>query len=134
MEKVRETNQRLAGLELETRQPCLAMEADVTSDTKTRERTEASTADRAKHGDKSSSTQVDHDPMCLTSFGNDPLNLQLPLAGMTPWSTKTLKRQSLVSHPWSCARHQPPWLTSRRHSLYSNEDHIFPTASFLDPR
>ena len=47
------------------------MEADVKSDTKTRKRTEDAAADRAKHGNKSSSAQVDPDPMCLTSFGDD---------------------------------------------------------------
>ena len=34
MEKTRETNQRLVGLEHEARQPRLAMEADATQDTK----------------------------------------------------------------------------------------------------
>ena len=62
---------RLAGLEHEDRQPRLAMEADVKPDTKTRKRTENAAADRAKQGDKSSSARVDHDPMCLTSFGDD---------------------------------------------------------------
>ena len=47
------------------------MEADVKSDTKTHKRTEDAAADRAKHGDKSSSARVDPDPMCLTSFGDD---------------------------------------------------------------
>ena len=47
------------------------MEADVTPDTKTRKHTEDAAADRAKHGDKSSSAQVHPDPICLTSFGGD---------------------------------------------------------------
>ena len=32
---------------------------------------EDAAADRAKHGDTSSSARVDHDPMCLTNFGDD---------------------------------------------------------------
>ena len=58
------------------------MEADVRPDTKTRKRTEDAAADRAKSGDKSSSAQVDHDPMCLTSFGDDSTEPPtLPLRG-----------------------------------------------------
>ena len=43
-DKMRATKQRLAGLEQDARQPRLAMEADVPSDTKTRERTEGAAA------------------------------------------------------------------------------------------
>ena len=46
------------------------MEADVTSEKKTRKRTEDTAADQVISGN-SSSAQVDHDPMCLTSFGDD---------------------------------------------------------------
>ena len=55
-EIMREARQRLAGLEQDVRQPCLAMEADVTADKKTRKRTKgAAAADRAKDiGDSSS--------------------------------------------------------------------------------
>ena len=77
--EMRETRQRLAGLEQDARQVRLAMEADVISDTKTRKCTENAAADRAKHGDKSSSAQVEPNPMCL-------------------------KRQSGVSYPWRCTR------------------------------
>ena len=45
IEKMRETKQRLAGLELEARQPRLVMEADVIPDTKIRKRTEDAAAD-----------------------------------------------------------------------------------------
>ena len=69
MKKTLEANQHLAGLEHKAQQPRLIMEADVTPDTKTR--TLDAAADRAKQVDKSSSAQVDHDPMCLTSFGDD---------------------------------------------------------------
>ena len=77
MEKARETNRRLAGLLHGDQQPRLAMEADVKSDTNTRKRMEDVPADRVMSGD-SSSTQIDPDPMCLTSFGDystEPLAL-----------------------------------------------------------
>ena len=64
------TNQRSAGLEQDARQPRLTLEADVTSDKKTRKRTEDAAADRVMSGD-SSSAQVDPNPMYLTSFGDD---------------------------------------------------------------
>ena len=63
------TNHRLAGLEHEARRPRLATEADVEPDTKTRKRTEdTSAADRVKNWD-SSSTRVDDGQTSLTSFG-----------------------------------------------------------------
>ena len=71
-EEMRATEQRPASLEQDARQPRLAMEADVPSNTKTRERTEgAAAAVRSKHGDSCSANQVDLDSMCLTSFGDD---------------------------------------------------------------
>ena len=70
--EMRGTSDRLASLEHDARQPCLAMEADVQSDTKTRERTEgAATAVQAMHGDSCSANRVDPDPMSSTSFGGD---------------------------------------------------------------
>ena len=65
------TNKRLVGLEYKAWQPRLAPEADVEPDTKARKRTEDAAADRAKHGDRSSSFRVDHDPMCMINFGDD---------------------------------------------------------------
>ena len=74
------TNQRLADLQPQTQQPRLAAEADVEPDTKARKRAEGAAADRAKLRDNSSSTRVDHDPVRLTSFGDDPTNpLALPI-------------------------------------------------------
>ena len=72
MEKMRETNQRPIGSKPNARQPRLVMEADdVTSDEKTRKRTEEAASDRVMCGN-SSSAQVDHDPtMCQTSFSDD---------------------------------------------------------------
>ena len=46
------------------------MEVDVKSDTKTRKRIEDVAEDRVISGDNSSA-QVNPDPMCLTSFGDD---------------------------------------------------------------
>ena len=69
-EEMRPTKQRLAGLEQDTGQPRLAMEADMPSDTKIRERTEgAATAVQAKHGYSCSSERVHAGPTCSTSFG-----------------------------------------------------------------
>ena len=67
---MRAINQRLAGLEHEARQPRLVTEADVEPDTKNCKSMEDAAADRAKHGDRSSSAQINHDPMRLISFGD----------------------------------------------------------------
>ena len=69
-EEMRTTDQRSAGREHDALRPRLATEADVKSDKKTRNGTEDVAADRVISGDNSSS-QVDTDPMCLTSFGDD---------------------------------------------------------------
>ena len=58
MEKTRETNQRLAGLEHEARQPRLSTEAGVTPHTKTRKRTEDAAEDRVMDGDSSFARRV----------------------------------------------------------------------------
>ena len=65
-------DQREASPEQDARQPRLAMKADGHAYTKTRERTEgAATAVQAMHGDSCSAEQVDPDPICSTSFGDD---------------------------------------------------------------
>ena len=52
---MRETRLRLASLEQHARQPHLTMEADVTADNKSRQRTEGAAAVyQAKHGDSCS--------------------------------------------------------------------------------
>ena len=56
--KMRETRQRLAGLEQEARQPRLATEGDVEPDTRIYKRTEDAAADRVKHIGDSSSAKV----------------------------------------------------------------------------
>ena len=71
MKKTREPIQRSASLEQDAQQPRLAMEADITKDAKTRKRTEgAATAERVISG-YNSSTEVDPDPICPASFGDD---------------------------------------------------------------
>ena len=70
MEKTRGTRQRSASLEQDSRQPHLAMEADATSDAKTRNRMEDVATERVISGDNSSA-KVDTDPICLTSFVDD---------------------------------------------------------------
>ena len=63
-------DQRLASLEQDSRQPRVAMEADVKIDKKTREHTEgAAKATQAMHGDSVSANRVDPDPMCSTIVG-----------------------------------------------------------------
>ena len=71
-ENLRATDQRVASLEQDARQPRLAMEADLPADTKTRERTEgAAIAVQAMHGDSFSANLVDPNPKSSTSFGDD---------------------------------------------------------------
>ena len=69
-ENMRRANQRLAGLEQEAPQPCLAMEANVTEGKKTRERTEGATAAiQAKHGNSCFAKRFQAGPTSSTSFG-----------------------------------------------------------------
>ena len=69
--EMRSTKQHLPGLKQDTRQLCLAMEADMPSDIKTRNRMEDVVADRGTSGDSSFANQVDPDQMCVISFGDD---------------------------------------------------------------
>ena len=72
IEKSRRLEQYLAGLEQDTQQSRLAMEADGQANTKTRERMEgAATAVQTMYGDSCSANRVDPDPMYSTSFGDD---------------------------------------------------------------
>ena len=76
----RGTSQREASLEHDARQPRLAMEADESANTKTRERTEgAATAVRAMRGDSCSADRIDPKPMCSTSSGDDCTGPPAPL-------------------------------------------------------
>ena len=69
-EDLRRIDQRVVSLEQDARQPCLAMEADVPADEKTRERTEgAAKAVQAMHGDSFSAKRVQDGPKSSTTFG-----------------------------------------------------------------
>ena len=69
MEETRATEQRSASLEQDARQPRLAMEASVTANKKTRERTEgAAAALQAQHGDSCSVKRIQAGPTSSTSF------------------------------------------------------------------
>ena len=69
---MRATDQRVVSLEQDARQPCLAMEADIKADKKTRERTEgAATAIQGMYGNSFSVNRVDLDSKSSTSFGDD---------------------------------------------------------------
>ena len=107
--EMRATKQRLAGLEQDARQPRLAMETDVPSDTKTPNRMEDVAADRVINEDSSFANQVDPDQMCLTSFGDD---FTEPPALPCLWDDTLVDNGAVapkhVSHPWRCARKQPP--------------------------
>ena len=79
IEDLRGVNQRVARLEQDARQPRLAMEADGSADTKTRELTEgAATAVQAMHGDSFTANRIGPDPMCSTSLGDDFLTNIVP--------------------------------------------------------
>ena len=107
-EDMRRGNQRLASLEQNARQPRLAIEADVTADKKTRERTEgANNAVQAKHGDRCSAKRVQAGSRPVRPVSANKLSLPLSVAGMTSWLTTALRRENLVSHSWRCALQQP---------------------------
>ena len=94
-EQIGQTRQRSARLEQESRQPRLAKEAYVKSDTTTCKRMENVPADRVISGN-SSSAQVDPDPMCLTSFGDNSTEpLTLPYSRDDALVDKALKCQSV---------------------------------------
>ena len=132
-EEMRATKQRLADVEQEARQPRLAMETDVPSDTKTRNRMENIVADRLINGDSSSANQVDPDQICLTSFGDDftrppalPCSRDAALADngaaapkpyLSPMAMRTVTATQ--------------WLISHRQSLYSDDDHLSPAMVVL---
>ena len=68
--EVRAIEQRLTSLGQDAWQPLLAMEADVTTDKKTRERTAgAAAAVQVKHGDSYSAKRVQAGPTSSTGFG-----------------------------------------------------------------
>ena len=79
-ENLERANQRVASFDQDARQPRLAIEAGVTPDKKTRERTEgAATTVQAMHGDSFPANRVDPDPKSPTSFGDDSIGPSAPL-------------------------------------------------------
>ena len=107
-EEMRETKQRLAGLEQKAQQPRLTMEADVQSDIKTLKRMEDVAVERVIDGDNSSA-QVHTDPMCLTSFGADSTGPPvLPCTRDDALVDNGAAAPSRVAQPRRCARKQPP--------------------------
>ena len=78
-ELMRLFKQQLTSQEKDARQPRLAMEADGTANTKTRERTEgAATAVHAMHGDNCTAQKVQDGPKTSISFGMKAEPLDLP--------------------------------------------------------
>ena len=135
MEEMKATEQRSPSLEQNARQPRLAMEAGVTIYTKTRKRTEgAAAAERAMSGDESSA-EVNPDSICLASFGEDYIGP--PAHPNTRDNALVDKRRCGVeavslTHGDVHANSRR-WLTSRRQSLYNDEDHLLPAASSVLP-
>ena len=99
--------QHAASLEEDAGQPRLAMVADGTENTKTRERTEgATTAVPVMHGDSCTAQKIQEEPKNSISFD---MKTEPPvfLAGKTFWSRAAMPRASRVSHSWRCAHQQP---------------------------
>ena len=73
MKNLRATDQHIASVEHDARQPRLAMEADGPSDTKTCKCTEgAAKSVEVVHGDGLSANRVDPDPMCRFGVKAEP--------------------------------------------------------------
>ena len=115
-EKIRPTRQYLAGLEQDARQPRLAP----------RKCTENAAADQAKYRHDCSAKRINTGPsMYLTSFGDDSTEPPaLPCR-----DDAMVDKDAAVSKPCPLTREDAHtssrrWLTSRWHSLYSNEDHF----------
>ena len=106
--KMIETRRRSASIEQDAWKQRLATEVDVSIDTKNRKRMEDVAAERVISGDDSSA-EVDPDPMCLTSFGDDSTQPPpLPCSRDGALVANGASRQSRVSYPRKCARKQPP--------------------------
>ena len=125
VKEMREADERLAGLEQDARQPCLAMAADVQANTKTRERTEgAATAVQVMHADSCFANRVDPDPTCSSTSGY-PL-----FKGQCLGRQRRCGAQVVPLTLEDALTNSRRWLTTHRHGLYSDEDH-FPPAAFL---
>ena len=105
---LRRTDQRVASLEQGARQPRLAMEADVETDKKTRERTEgAAKAAQAMSRDSFFAKRIEDGPKSSSSFSVIVGPPALPCRDdvVVENGAAALSR---VSHPWRCAQQQPP--------------------------
>ena len=129
--KEKNTNQRLMDPEQEDRQLHLATEeADVEPDKMTRKRTEGtSAADRVMNGNDSSARD-DSGPTSWTSFGM----ITEPPASDKSIDDALVDKGAEASKAMSLTRgdahaNSRRWLTAHRHNLYSDEDHVFSTAS-----
>ena len=110
------------------------MEADVKSHTKIHKRMENVATDRVINRD-SFSAQVDLDPMCLTSFGDDFTKPPVFLCSRNDALVdKGAASPKPCLSPIYAHANSRRWLTSRRHSLYSDKDPLSPTAFFSEPR
>ena len=128
-ELMRLLKQQLTSQEKDVRQPRLAMEADETANTKTRERTEgAATAVHAMHGGNCTAQKVQDGPKTSISFGMkaEPLDLSC--------------RDDVVVESGDAAQVVSPilgdahnnsrwWLSSHRQNLHSNGDQFQPATS-----
>ena len=104
---MKETGQRSASLKPDARQRRLVTEADVPKDTKTRQRMEDVAAERVISEDNSSA-QIDPDPICLTSSGNDSTG---PTALVCSRDDALVNNGAVAPRPCispaRCAREQP---------------------------
>ena len=106
------------------------------SDTKTRERTEGAAATvQVNHGDNCSANQIDSDPMCLTSFGDDSTG---PPA--LPYSRDDSLVDNDAAAPKSCLSSleirtpiDAGGLLPTGKASTTTRDHLLPTVSWFCP-
>ena len=102
------------------------MEADVTADKKSRERTEgAAPAVQAKHEDSSSAKRVQAGPTSSTSLGKKAEPPALPRRDDVLVDIgSTAPKPCSLTHGDAHANSRR-WLISHRQNLYSDDDHCF---------
>ena len=142
-EGMKVTDQRLANLEQDARQPRFAMEENVPADEKTCERTEGTAREvQAVYGYSCSANRVDPDPMCANIFGDDSTGPPaLPCSwedahvgnGRCPCGQRRCGAQVMSLTLGDTLTNSRRWLTSRRQSLYNDEDHLLSAASSVQP-
>ena len=93
--QMRATEQRSASLAQDDRQPRLAIEAKVTIEKKTRERTEGAAAVvQAKHGDSCSAKRVQAGPLSSTTFC-----MKAELPALSRWDDVLVDKGTAVPKP-----------------------------------